>query len=139
MVAAVTAIPPAAKAAAVPVAAGGPLQLAFTYSLTVVAAGAVPVTWIAVVLLGDPGAVAAGAGRDGVATRSTLRTRWLAWSAMTRLPVGSGIAPIGAFRWAAVAGPPSPPDPGALPMPATVEMMPPAVMRRTVWFPASVR
>ena len=53
----------------------------------------------------------------------TLRTRPLLESAMKRLPAESTATPLGPFRAALVAGPPSPEKP-SFPLPATVVMIP---------------
>src|SRR5437667_6893 len=54
---------------------------------------------------------------------ATLRIRWLAESAMYRLPLASSAMPDGPLRLAFVAAPPSPAKLG-LPLPATVVMIP---------------
>src|SRR5437667_213783 len=53
----------------------------------------------------------------------TLRIRWLAYSAMYRLPPASTATPTGTLRLAFVAAPPSPAKPKT-PLPATVVMIP---------------
>ena len=54
---------------------------------------------------------------------STLRMRWLARSAMKKLPLPSTATPLGKAKPALVAGAPSPLKP-EMPLPATVVMMP---------------
>src|SRR5207244_3982015 len=60
----------------------------------------------------------------------TLRTRLLPLSAMYTLPAESNARPVGRFRSAEVAGPPSPPY-AARPVPANVTMLPPWSIRLT--------
>src|SRR5580698_3494567 len=55
----------------------------------------------------------------------TIRMRLLDVSAMYQLPFESTAMPEGEYSCAAVAGPPSPPKYGAVPLPARVVRMPP--------------
>ena len=67
---------------------------------------------------------------------ATLRILWFARSAMYIDPSGPNAMSNGVRSRAAVAWPPSPVFP-AVPVPATVEMMPPGVTLRILWFPES--
>src|SRR3990172_5554260 len=70
-------------------------------------------------------------------TASTLRTRWLYWSAMNTLPAPSTATPIGLSSWASVAAAPSPENP-RVPLPAKVLINPvPTSTRRTRWLEVS--
>src|ERR1700733_12554093 len=55
----------------------------------------------------------------------TMRMRLLEVSAMYQLPLESTAIPEGEYNCAAVAGPPSPPKFGAVPLPAMVTGAPP--------------
>ena len=66
----------------------------------------------------------------------TLRITLFAESAMYRLPDASTATPLASPNSALVAGPPLPVNPH-VPLPATVEMTPPAVILRTTQFPSS--
>src|SRR5215217_1191251 len=63
--------------------------------------------------------------------RSTLRTLLLWWQAMNRFPSSSRAMPIGRFRAALGAGPPSPEKPNR-PVPATVVIVPEGSIFRTL-------
>src|ERR1022692_977423 len=71
-----------------------------------------------------------------IALADTVRIRWLPVSAMNRLPKASTATPYGTLSCASVAGPPSPLNP-AVPVPATVVIIPPADTFRIRWLPAS--
>jgi hypothetical protein len=60
----------------------------------------------------------------------TRRTRWLPRSAIRKPPSAVAATPAGEVSWAAVAALPSPADP-AVPVPATVVIVPPGDTRRT--------
>ncbi len=67
---------------------------------------------------------------------SILRIRLFRESAIYTLPAPSRATPIGRFRLAEVAGPPSPENP-AVPVPAMVEMIPAELTLRMRWPPES--
>ncbi len=64
--------------------------------------------------------------------------RWLPVSAIYRFPPPSKATAVGEFSAATDAGPPSPEDP-CTPVPATVVMIPAALIRRTRWLSRSVK
>src|SRR5262249_27969506 len=81
------------------------------------------------------------AGKDGAfngGTPETRRIRLLSVSARYKAPDASRSIPNAALSEADVAGPPSPAN-AAAPLPATVDIRPSGVMRRTRWFGPSVK
>src|SRR5207253_2707872 len=81
----------------------------------------------------EPGAVSVPATLVIVRAGETRRIAWFPWSAIRKPPSAVAATPKGLWSLAAVAGPPSPVEPGAVSVPATLVIVRAGETRRIAW------